>query len=95
MESSEKRLKEKVLRMLKSEFRDAWVYKTSDRWRSGIPDILICHKGCFVATELKAGRYKATKLQRYVLEMIRRAGGRAAVCRSVDEVRNLLNEARS
>jgi hypothetical protein len=92
MESSEKRLKEKVLAMLRREFSDAWVYKTSDRWKSGIPDVLICRKGRFFAAELKAGNNKATRLQFYVLKQIKRAGGRAAVCRSVDQVRDLLND---
>ena len=90
MESSEKRLKEKVLAMLRREFSDAWVYKTSDRWKAGIPDVLICRKGRFFAAELKVGNNKATRLQLYVLEQIKRAGGRVAVCRSVDQVRKLL-----
>ena len=89
---SETRLKEKVLAMLKKEFRGAWIYKTSDRWKSGIPDILVCKEGRFFAVELKVGNNKATRLQLYVLKQIKRAGGRVAVCRSVDQVRDLLNE---
>ena len=92
MESSEKRLKEKVLAMLRREFVDAWVYKTSDRWKSGIPDLLICSNGRLFAAELKIGNRKGRKfeLQLHVLKQIKRAGGRVAVCRSVDQVRNLL-----
>jgi len=70
--------------MLRREFGDAWVYKTSDRWKSGIPDVLICREGRFFAVELKVGNNKATRIQLYVLEQIKRAGGRVAVCRSVD-----------
>jgi hypothetical protein len=88
---SETRLKEKVLAMLKKEFRDVWVYKTADRWKSGIPDVLVCKEGRFFAAELKVGKNKATRLQLSVLRKIQRAGGRVAVCRSVDQVRNLLN----
>jgi len=92
MESSEKRLKEKVLAMLRREFGDAWVYKTSDRWKSGIPDVLICRKVLLFAVELKIGNRKGRnfRLQLHVLEQIKRAGGRVAVCRGVDQVRNLL-----
>jgi hypothetical protein len=90
MESSEKKLKEKVLAMLKREFPDAWVYKTADRWKSGIPDVLICSRGRFFAAELKVGKNGATRLQRYTLEQIKRAGGCAAVCCSVDRVRELI-----
>ena len=89
---SETRLKEKVLAMLKKEFRGAWIYKTSDRWKSGIPDILVCKAGRFFAAELKVGNNKATRLQLYILKQIKRAGGRAAVCRSVDQVNNLLTK---
>jgi len=79
--------------MLRKEFGDAWVYKTSDRWKAGIPDLLICRKGFLFATELKIGNRKGRgfKLQLHVLGQIKRAGGRVAVCRSVDQVRNLLN----
>jgi len=91
MHLSETKLKEKVLSLLKKEFRDAWVYKTADRWKSGIPDILVCRGGRFFAIELKVGNNKATRLQLHVLKQIKRAGGRVAVCRSVDQVRNLLN----
>ena len=91
MRLSETRLKEKVLAALKKEYRDAWVYKTADRWKSGIPDILVCRGGRFFAIELKVGNNKATRLQEHVLKKIQSAGGRVAVCRSVDEVRNVFN----
>ena len=90
MDLSETRLKEKVLAMLKKEFPYAWVYKTADRWKAGIPDILACNEGRFFAAELKVGKNTATKLQLYVLKQIKRAGGCSAVCRSVDEVRSLI-----
>jgi hypothetical protein len=85
MELSETRLKEKVLAMLKKEFPKAWVYKTSDRWKVRIPDVLVCREGRFFATELKVGKNKPTRLQLYVLKQIHCACGRVAVCRSVDQ----------
>ena len=92
MPLSETKLKNKVLKFIKSEYPDAWIYKAADRFTSGIPDLLICRKGLFYAIELKVGSNKATKLQEYVLRQIHRAGGRTAVCRTVDQVRNLLVE---
>lgn len=40
--SSESDLKRRVLTMIHAEFPNAWVYKTNDRFTSGIPDLIIC-----------------------------------------------------
>ena len=58
--------------------------------RAGIPDIVACVCGRFVAIELKAGRNKPTKLQELTMKLIRQAGGIAAPCWSVEEVTALL-----
>lgn len=90
MRLSETTLKRKVLACLKAEYPHAWVYKAADRWTSGIPDILLCVAGRFMAIELKAGNNQPTKIQKFVLAQIRASGGRAAVCRSVEEARNFM-----
>ena len=90
MPLSETRLKNKVIQFIKREYPGVWVYKTADRWTSGIPDLLLCIEGRFYAIELKVGRNQPTKIQRYVIEKIRVSGGRAGVCRSVEEIRELL-----
>lgn len=41
----------------------------------GIPDILICAQGRFIAVECKSGDNKPTALQEFQLAGIRRAGG--------------------
>ena len=76
--------------MLKKTYSKAWVYKTSDRFRSGIPDIIICYKGRFLAIELKTVKNDATKLQRHELNKIIESGGSAVVCRSVKEVKSFM-----
>jgi len=81
----------KVKRMLKRQYPEAWVYKTSDRFTSGIPDLLICKDGRLIAIELKYGKNKASKLQTITIEKIRRAGGVAAVCWSVEEVKEIID----
>lgn len=86
----ETRLKNIVIKYIKKGYSSAWIYKTADRWQSGIPDLLMCINGRFYAIELKAGRNNPTKLQQYVLNKIRTAGGRAKVCRSVEDVKNFL-----
>ena len=43
--------------------------------KSGIPDIIACVNGHFVAVEVKAENGKPSELQLYHLEQIRKAGG--------------------
>lgn len=43
--------------------------------RSGIPDLIACIGGWFVAIEVKAQNGKATDLQKYQRDKIREAGG--------------------
>ena len=92
MPLSETNLKRKVIEFLKKNYPDAWVYKASDKWISGIPDLILCINGYFCAIELKVGRNKPTRIQEYVIEKIRSAGGLVAVCRSVDEVKAFLEK---
>lgn len=49
--------------------------------RSGIPDIIGCYKGHFVAIECKAGKGKTTALQERELQWIADAGGFTFVAR--------------
>jgi Holliday junction resolvase len=49
--------------------------------RSGIPDIVACHKGKFLAIECKAGYNKTTALQEREIANIHKAGGAAMVVR--------------
>ena len=86
----ETQLKKRVLQFFKKEYPEAWIYKASDRFTAGIPDLLICAQGKFYAIELKAGNNQLTKIQRYTLEKIQVAGGRTSVCRSVEEVKKFL-----
>lgn len=47
--------------------------------RAGIPDIIGCKGGRFIAVECKAGKGKTTLLQERELQNIRLAGGYAVV----------------
>lgn len=59
---------------------------------AGIPDIIVCYKGRFVGLEAKVGSNKPTRLQQATIEQIRKAGGTAAVVRSVADVQTVLSE---
>lgn len=57
---------------------------------AGIPDIIVCYKGRFIAFEAKVSKNKETKLQEITIKKIQSAGGIAAVVRSVDDVKTIL-----
>ncbi|MBP0970260.1 MAG: VRR-NUC domain-containing protein [Oscillospiraceae bacterium] len=57
---------------------------------AGIPDVICCHKGMFVAFEVKTDTGKATLLQEITLRKITEAGGMAQMVRSLDEVKAVM-----
>lgn len=60
--------------------------------RAGIPDIIACYNGLFVAFECKANGNKPTALQQREIDTIRKARGIAFVVdeNNVDEIKELL-----
>ena len=60
--------------------------------RTGISDIIGIYKGRPMAIEVKAVKAKPTEEQVKFLEDFARAGGIAAVIRSVDQLERLLSE---
>ncbi len=52
---------------------------------AGLPDIICCIAGRFVAFEVKTPGSKPTKLQEAMIKKIRAAGGVAHVVHSVDD----------
>ena len=75
----EKRVKDKVVGILKAEGVYYFFPATHGYGRSGVPDIIACANGRFLAIECKAGRNKPTALQVREIEAIRSAGGVAVV----------------
>ena len=92
---TEAQLKRKVVLYIRENYPNVWVYCPADFIASGIPDILICLQGRFIAIELKIkGKNTGSKftLQNFILSLITKAGGIASVCYSLDEVKNLLDK---
>lgn len=75
----EKRVKDKVVSILKSESAYYFFPATHGYGRSGVPDVVACVNGYFLAIECKAGTNKPTALQVREIELIRLAGGVAVV----------------
>lgn len=90
----EKRVKDKVVGILKDEGAYYFFPATHGYGRSGVPDIVACVNGRFLAIECKAGTNKPTALQVREIESIRKAGGVAVVANEEnwDEVRPLVRE---
>jgi hypothetical protein len=79
-----------ILRFLKNE-ASCFAWKThGNQYQAGIPDIIACVHGRFVAFEVKRPGGRPTKLQEAALRRIGAAGGVAAVVHSVDEAREAL-----
>ena len=57
---------------------------------AGIPDIIVCYRGKFIAFEAKVGKNKPTVLQEVTIRKILKAGGYATVVRTVYEVKQII-----
>ena len=59
---------------------------------AGIPDIIACIGGRFFGFEVKTSAGRPTKLQEATIRKINGSGGVAAVVRSVEDVKAVLEE---
>ena len=57
---------------------------------SGIPDIICCYKGKFMAFEVKTPKGKLSKLQEITIKRINEVGGMAVKVTSLQEVKDVL-----
>lgn len=84
----EKDIQSKILKHLKT--IGAYSIKTILTNRTGVPDIIFCLDGRFIAFEIKDAKNRLTELQKYNLEQIKKAGGRAFEIRSLEEAKTVL-----
>jgi Holliday junction resolvase len=77
--AGEKNFENKIKKFLKD--RGCWYVKyfANRNTRAGIPDILACVNGRFVAIEVKAENGKPTELQKWNVEQIKSSGGIAMI----------------
>lgn len=85
---SEQAFQKKVIDYLKS--NNCYVIKTIVCNRSGIPDIIACKSGRFIAIECKSGT-KATALQLMNIEKIKSCGGSAIVLENKSDWKEKIN----
>lgn len=77
--AAEKKFENKIKKFLKD--NDAWFVKyfANRMTKSGIPDILACVNGYFVAVEVKAENGKPSELQKYHRDKINESMGIAVI----------------
>ena len=84
----ESKLVDKILRKLRKRRKSYWVKLHGGMFQTvGLPDIVGCYKGKFVAIEVKVpGKENTlTKRQRLILKRIADAGGRAGMATNEKE----------
>lgn len=86
----EKTIENQIKKYLKE--KKIWYFKVwgGGYQTAGIPDIIACHKGHFIAIEVKNENGRTTALQDINLELIRLCGGIAIIARSVNDVKEVL-----
>lgn len=75
----EKLVKLSVVKLLKQYGVYFFFPATHGYGRSGVPDIVCCVKGKFLAIECKAGKNEPTELQKREILQIQQSGGMAMV----------------
>jgi len=93
----ERKVKEAVAALLKTNGVYYFFPPANGLGRAGIPDIIACCNGMFLAIECKAGKGVTTALQDRELARIRAAGGVAFVVRenNIHEVQRAINQLRN
>jgi hypothetical protein len=92
----ERKVKEAVAAVLKSNSIYYFFPPANGLGRAGIPDIIACCNGMFLAIECKAGKGTTTALQERELARIREAGGAALVVRenNINDIQPIINQLR-
>lgn len=86
----EKLIENQIKKYLKE--KKIWYFKVwgGGYQTAGIPDIIACYKGRFIAIEVKNEKGKTTALQELNLELIKINGGIPIVARTVNEVKEVI-----
>lgn len=87
---TESDIQHKIIKHLES--RGAYVVKIIAASKAGVPDLLACYKGKFIAIEVKKPKGVVSPLQKVNIETINNIGGIAIVARKLEHVELLLGE---
>lgn len=93
MTTPEKKVKDKVRKLLKERGVYNFMPATHGFGRSGVPDVIACFNSQFIGIECKAGKGTTTALQDRELQLIRESGGKTFVINenNIHELEEYLN----
>jgi hypothetical protein len=83
MAQGESRLSRQIMTMIRKRGGFCFKVAANEQMMVGLPDIIICYKGYFVAFETKMPEGRVADVQAYRHKLIRRAEGIVVVPRSV------------
>lgn len=87
---SESAIQSKILKHLKFTYPNAYIVKLSDKWYSGIPDIMMVYDSVVYFFEVKTKTGKASKLQLHVIGKLLKAGAQAGIVRGISDVKRMI-----
>lgn len=92
MSTPEGAVKQACVKLLQQYHAYYFFAMTGGYGRSGIADITVCFRGCYLAVECKAGKGQMTKLQELERDKVLAAGGTHLVIRenNVQELKDWL-----
>lgn len=92
--AAEKQFENKIKKYLAEQGTWYVKYFANGFTKSGIPDILACCNGHFLAIEVKAENGKPSELQLHHIEKIKQAGGHAVIVKpsQFEELKELIKE---
>lgn len=91
MYKDEATLLAKVMEWLEPQRRNGIVaLKIRDRYARGYSDLFICARGRFIVAELKDDVGVASPHQEDFIALMKRAGAKGGVCRSIKDVADLI-----
>jgi len=88
---TEQQIQKGIVNLIEKDYK-GYVVKVMVASRSGVPDLVCCVRGRFIAIEVKkpSSKTNVSKLQEYNLGLVDKAGGVAIVAWSVEMVANIL-----
>jgi len=81
-------VQKKLMEKLREEFKGSYIRKIHSTIYShnGVPDVLACINGLFIAIEVKTDTGRVSKLQERELNLVDQAGGLALICRGLQGI---------
>lgn len=95
MAQGESKKSRKIIEKLTLEGAFAFKIHGGAMMLAGLPDIICCYQGRFFAFETKMPKGKPSRIQEFIHEKIRQAGGVVAIVYSVDEALAVIRESSS